>query len=476
MARLFELGTALVAAAFAITSASAMILAPRAAAVFEAEDAALTGTNVLMELKGFSGKGYVGGFDADGDKITFTVPSDDAKLYNLNIRYAGIYGEKRAMLRYNGGSDTEILLKATSAWETVSGGQVLLNKGENKIEILNNWGWFLIDYISIEATTPRGPHDVNAGLNNAKATTEAKALYSYLRSIYGKKILSGQQDLKWADYVTQQTGKTPALVAVDLMDYTPSRVEHGTKGAAVEEALAHHARGGIVSVLWHWNAPAGLYNTAEQPWYSGFYTRATDFDVSAAMADTANANYTLLVRDVDAIAVQLKKLRNAGVAVLWRPLHEAEGAWFWWGAKGPEPCKKLWAMVHDRLTNHHGLDNLIWVWNSALPEWYPGDETVDILSADVYAKGNGPMSLQYNELVTLGKDKKLIAAAEVGSVPKPELLKAYQAHWLWFCVWEDQYINNKDWNDPALLKAVYNDDYVLTLDKIQGWAKSGGAK
>lgn len=189
--------------------------------------------------------------------------------------------------------------------------------------------------------------------------------------------------------MAQQTGKTPALLAVDLMDYTPSRVEHGARGTSVEDAIAHHARGGIVSVLWHWNAPAGLYDTAEQPWWSGFYTRATDFDVSRAMADQTNANYTLLVRDVDAIAAQLRRLRDAGVAVLWRPLHEAEGAWFWWGAKGPEPCKKLWAMVHDRLTNHHGLDNLIWVWNSARPEWYPGDETVDILSADVYAQGNG---------------------------------------------------------------------------------------
>lgn len=141
MTRLFELGTALVAAAFAVTSASARVLTPRDVTVFEAEDAALTGIAVARELGGYSGKGYVGGFDADGDKITFTVPSDEARLYNLNIRYAGIYGEKRATLKCNGGSDTEILLKATTSWETVSGGQVLLNKGENKIEILNNWGW-----------------------------------------------------------------------------------------------------------------------------------------------------------------------------------------------------------------------------------------------------------------------------------------------------------------------------------------------
>lgn len=45
--------------------------------------------------------------------------------------------------------------------------------------------------------------------------------------------------------------------------------------------------------------------------------------------DTKNANYTLLIKDIDTIAVQLKKLQDNGVPVLWRPLHEAEGKWFW---------------------------------------------------------------------------------------------------------------------------------------------------
>lgn len=200
---------------------------------------------------------------------------------------------------------------------------------------------------------------------------------------------SGQQDLLWANWVANQTGKTPALVSVDFIDYSPSRVEHGTVGTTVENAIAHHKRGGIVSVLWHWNAPTGLYDTEENRWWSGFYTRATDFDISAALASTTNANYTLLIRDIDAIAVQFKRLQDAGVPVLWRPLHEAEGGWFWWGAKGPEPAKQLYALLYDRLTNYHGLNNLIWLWNSVNPSWYPGDAVVDILSTDIYAQGNG---------------------------------------------------------------------------------------
>lgn len=85
--------------------------------------------------------------------------------------------------------------------------------------------------------------------------------------------------------------------------------------------------------------------------------------------DTTNANYTLLIKDIDTIAVQLKKLQDNGVPVLFRPLHEAEGKWFWWGAQGPEPAKKLYKIVFDRLTRVHKLQNLVWVWNSVAKDW-----------------------------------------------------------------------------------------------------------
>lgn len=249
---------------------------------------------------------------------------------------------------------------------------------------------YLIDYITLTPAATRPPHQIGTELVNDESGPVAYKLYKYLTSIYGKKILSGQQDLKWANWLKQNIGKTPALLSVDLMDYSPSRVERqGDISTAVEDAITHHQRGGIVSVLWHWNAPVGLYDTSEDPWWSGFYTRATDFDVAEALSDPGGANYTLILRDIDAIAIQLKRLEAAGVAVLFRPLHEAEGGWFWWGAKGPEAAKALWALVFDRLGEYHGLSNLIWVWNSVQKDWYPGDSSVDILSTDVYTQGHG---------------------------------------------------------------------------------------
>ena len=150
--------------------------------------------------------------------------------------------------------------------------------------------------------------------------------------------------------------------------------------------------------MWHWGAPVGLYDTEEHPWYSGFYTDATDFNIADALSDTTNANYTLLMQDIDSIAAELSKLQSAGAPVVFRPLHEAEGGWFWWGAQGPEPCKELYRILYDRLTNMHELNNLIWLWNSIDPEWYPGDDVVDMVSSDVYAQGHGVSSSLFNDV------------------------------------------------------------------------------
>ena len=138
--------------------------------------------------------------------------------------------------------------------------------------------------------------------------------------------------------------------------------------------------------------------------------------------------------------------------MLWRPLHEAAGdykwgAWFWWGNGGSEVCKKLWRYMYDCFTNEYGLNNLIWVWTaqttyegkladvSYLKEWYPGDDCVDIVGADLYlAKGAGSVD-QFN-LVNLSVDgKKMVALSEFGNLP--DLDDCYQnvALWLYYMNW-----------------------------------------
>jgi mannan endo-1,4-beta-mannosidase len=87
------------------------------------------------------------------------------------------------------------------------------------------------------------------------------------------------------------------------------------------------------------------------------------------------------------------------------------------------------------------------------------------------ANADQPISATYNNLLSLTGDTKIIAATEIGSVMEPAQLQAYQADWVYFCIWSGDYISGGVWNSLDLLKRVYNDAYVLTLDEIQGWRK-----
>ena len=152
-------------------------------------------------------------------------------------------------------------------------------------------------------------------LTDPNATSEAKSLMSYLVDYYGQQVLSGQQDMSEMNYIYSVTGKWPAVGVLDLMDYSPSRIEHGTNPTGTVESYINWANsgGGILSSSWHWNAPTDLINDQNAPWWSGFYTYATTFDIQAALADPCGADYQLVLRDLDAIAVQLQKFQDANL-------------------------------------------------------------------------------------------------------------------------------------------------------------------
>jgi mannan endo-1,4-beta-mannosidase len=213
-------------------------------------------------------------------------------------------------------------------------------------------------------------------------------------------------------------------------------------------------------------------------WWSGFYTRATTFDHTIAMNDENSEEYELIIRDIDVIAVQLKKMQAENIPVLWRPLHEAEGTWFWWGSKGPESCKWLWRLMFDRLVNHHELNNLIWVWtssdkNTAL-DWYPGDEYVDMIGADVYLSAGNYSSgfTMFDNLVTLFEGKKIIALSETGTIPEPDALKDEGAAWSWFATWSGDFMLDGNWNSASHVATVFKHEYVITLDELTAYANT----
>ena len=438
--------------------------------IFEAEDAILSdGLTIENSEPGYSGTGYVGDFSEPDQSITFTIDVPADSLYDLSVGYGALYGDgKVANILLNDEPLGSITMG--SGFGETSGGKILLNEGTNTVTITPNWTFFAIDYIKISPISAPPKHEVEKELINPLATEETTALFSYLVDNFGKNTLSGQQgdpndDLADIKYIEELTGKLPAIIGLDLMDYSPSRVEYGASTDDVERGIEWHEQGGIVAFSWHWNAPKDLLNTDEHPWWSGFYTDATTFDVEYAMSHPESEDYKLLLRDIDAIAEELKKLQEAGVPVLWRPLHEAEGGWFWWGAKGPEPVIELWKLMYDRLTNDHQLNNLIWVWNSIDEDWYPGNDYVDIVSFDSYPGEQNyvPQSAQYEALVELSDNKKLIAMAENGPIPDPDLLSTYHSNYLYFTTWNGL-LDEQNSDDHIMY--VYNHDSVITRDDL----------
>ncbi len=298
------------------------------------------------------------------------------------------------------------------------------------------------------------------------ASHETQSLLAFFSDIYGKKIISGQHD-GWRmtnglseelNYITNTTAKLPALLEMDLGGYTDKSPRRDTDHRLMHRALDWaQNRHGIVAACWHWRAPMN------EP---AFYTKETTFDISRAVTE-GTPEYAATLRDLDLIAAELEVLRDAHVPVLWRPLHEANGRWFWWGAGGPEPMKKLWRMMFENFTGKHHLNNLIWVFSPGaevdLAMWYPGDAYVDIIGQDHYPMdGNhDPAKDIFDELTQMTHGNKLIALGENGPIPDPDLLVRQKAGWLFFTTWTGSILFEK--TTPEQLRAYYNNPYVLNL-------------
>lgn len=328
-----------------------------------------------------------------------------------------------------------------------------------------------------EKDTDTPDNSILVTLNPSK---EAVNLMSYLKSIYGKKTLSGTMaNVSWnieeADWVYEQTGKNPALNCFDFIHHihSPSSWINYENTEVVENWWNNN---GLVSAMWHWCVPKDM--SESNPTEFAFYTESTSFDISK-INDPDSPEYKLMIKDIDIISGYLKLLQEKNIPVIWRPLHEAAGntnafasgtGWFWWGAKGPEPCKTLWKVMFDRMTNHHKLNNLIWVWttqgNDA--DWYPGDEYVDIVGRDLYP-GENVHDSQLAEFIKAKastSENKMIALSECGAIPDPDLMFQKGDRWLWFMPWYGDFTRDEKHNGSEYWKTVMNSSYVITRDQV----------
>jgi hypothetical protein len=158
-------------------------------------------------------------------------------------------------------------------------------------------------------------------------------------------------------------------------------------------------------------------------------------------------------------------------------LHEAQGEWFWWGAQGPETFKDLWKLMHDRLTNVHSLHNLIWEYtstgvNDEFMDWYPGDNVVDMIGADVYTDPTSSMSGEWYDLLEQFNGRKLIALSETGTLPDPDVMDQWGIEWSYFSPWNGTFV---DAFSSAQLQATLGHEVVITLDELLNtpWKQTG---
>jgi mannan endo-1,4-beta-mannosidase len=446
---------------------------------FEAENGTRVGTNIATNKSGYSGTGFVTGFDSDTDSVSVNVSTVPAGMYELWVGYNSQFGHKGYGVQVGSEiGDGSFDGTPASGFYTDRAGLFKLDSGATTLKITKSWGYYDVDYFELRASAPHPVAPVAPQLVDPLATTRTQLLMNYLSSIYGVKTLAGQQGnvgqsgpFPSSAYLSKSNNLVPAVRGSDFIEYSPSRIAHGSNPNGETERIIDWARstGGIPTMMWHWNAPTDLIDTPGHEWWRGFYTDSTTFDVQAALASPGSPKYNLLLSDMDAIAAQLKKFDTAGVPVLWRPLHEAQGQWFWWGAKGPGPFVQLWHLMYDRLTNYHGLHNLIWEFTSSPADqghldWYPGDDYVDIVGEDVYTNASSSQSGQWLDLLNVYDGRKMIALSETGTLPKADLLRERGIEWSYFSPWSvTDTVNNYS---AADLQALLGDSDVITLNEL----------
>lgn len=449
---------------------------------YEAENGKFSGGVAVISNDSASGGKSVGKFENDRSycQIKINVPAD--AVYDIVIRSMGIGGSKENDI-YTDGKKVGTFTSENNKFSDYTVSAVSLTKGDHNIRIIKSWGWIELDKITVKtgAKISNSTYNVTSSLVNKNSTANTKKLYSFLKDSYGKYVITGQQcdgGINGNEFkaIKNLTGDYPALLGLDMMSYTPSRTAFGESSSAVEKAIEFANKGGIVTFCWHWNAPTEyLYSTANSPdgWWGGFYTKSSKFDIAKVMNGQDAKGKKLLDRDIKEIAKQLKRLEKAGVPVIWRPLHEASGGWFWWGAKGSDAYKKLWKYLYNELTNTYGCNNLIWVYNGQSADWYPGDEYVDIVGEDIYPGNHvyDPQVSRFKQAINYGSKTKITALTENGCIFDIDSAVSINALWSWFMTWGGEFTVNgsnysEKYTEKSVIQKMYASKYSLTLGSL----------
>lgn len=320
--------------------------------------------------------------------------------------------------------------------------------------------------ITMQFSVGSGPGIINT-LVMPNASAEAKKVYAFLIENYKKKIISGAMaKVNWnteeADRIYRWTGKYPALNCFDYVHQYANWINY--KDTKVAEDWWNS--NGLVAAMWHWNVPVTEGSTDV-----AFYTKETDFDITKALEAGTSENDRIMA-DLDVLAENLLVLQAKNIPVIWRPLHEAAGGWFWWGAKGGDAYKSLWILMFNTLKDK-GVNNLIWVWTTETNDaaWYPGDAYVDIIGRDIYDKETADITTEFTGIKNT-YSTKIVSLSECGSVSNISEQWAAGAQWSWFMPWYDYDATDESehmhatkvfWVDAFATEAVITRDEMPSL-------------
>ena len=537
------------------------------------------------QIPGYSGEGFAYLTNAT---LTAYVEVEEEGMYQVDVRAAQILsepgGSRQQTIAINDINYTYNMPYANE-WTDMTFGVFRFKKGINKVELKPLYGYGAYETMTIsKAVLPELKG--SAIPCDPKATPEAKSLLAYLNSVYGKHVLTGQQEIyggghgvqtsirydatadKCVDengkeytivpgdygeagdgskfpwhcvdengqdyvyntqnrvygyndyeqecrYLYETTGKYPAIRGFDLNCHNPGFAwEDGVADRMIDWATK---RNGIVTISWHCTVPTsmadfeidkdGNITKISNDWQKFTYSEKTDFSPANVMIEGTKEN-VFYNEAIKLAAAELQKLQDAGVPVLFRPLHEAEGnqgqkpgdgsgAWFWWAKEGAEVYNQLWKYLYDKLTNEYGLHNLIWeqnlyAWSDDSALWYTGDDYVDIVGFDKYnsqynrhdGKTSGPNFDSESKIfwsqVGYVDNKKMVSMPENDCIPSVENMEVEQAYWLYFCTWYDgesgapQFISGDAYQDVDNVKSVYNSDLCITLDELPADLYSNG--
>jgi mannan endo-1,4-beta-mannosidase len=324
-------------------------------------------------------------------------------------------------------------------------------------------------------TAPDGKAQPTALPVNSNSIPEVRELLREIDQISGHVTLTGQHNFpnhlsRWSDRVYDLTGKFPAIFGQDF-GFSGGEDKDSVEGrpSMVEEAIRQYRNGAVIALTWHAVRP-----TDDEPvtFRDSVQGHLTDFEWNELLTPGTDI-YNRWAEQVDVIGGYLRQLQVAGVPVLFRPYHEMNGNWFWWGGRpGEHGSAALYRQLYDRLVNVHHLNNLVWVWNVNSPggnagpidAYYPGAKYADIVTMDIYGKFD---QSYYISMLALAEDKP-IALAEVGAMPSLEVL-AQQPRWAYFMMWSGM---GEAINSPELLQAMFHARNVLNRGDAPFLAKT----